>query len=144
MLDDISNVHRKYLEEDPDHPIGKSKFFQLRPLRMIPVNKQPQKVYKCVYHENINMICTSLVNKARLEKLETDYKIIANADSISKATVCDIYNRDCVRQQCENCSPKSIEKLFPFKNTNVNIEYFQWETVMNERNGKKKLLNNKK
>ena len=104
---------------------------------MIPVNKQPQKDCKCVYHENISMICTALVNKARLKKLETDYKIIANADSIQKATVCDIYNKDRVQQQCENCSPKSIEKLFPFKDTNVIIEYFQWETVMNEKNGKK-------
>ena len=42
------------------------------------------------------MIFTSLVNKTRLEKLETDYKIIANADSIWKATVCDVYNKDCV------------------------------------------------
>ena len=75
--------------------------------------------------KNIDMICTSLVNKGRLEKLETDYKIIENADSIWKATVCDIYNKNCVWRQCQNCSPKSIEKLFPFKNTNVIIEYFQ-------------------
>ena len=36
-----------------------------------------------------------------------------------------------------NCSPKSNEKLFPFKDTNVIIEYFQWETLKVERNGKK-------
>ena len=96
LLDNISNVHRKCLEEYPDHPIGKSKFFQLRPLWAIPVNKQSQEVCKCVYHENIDMICTSLVNKGRLEKLETDYKIIENADSIWKATVCDIYNKNYV------------------------------------------------
>ena len=76
LLDDISNVYRKYLEEHPDHPIGKSKFFQLRPLWVIPVNKQSQEVCKCIYHENIDMICTSLINKARLEKLKTDYKIL--------------------------------------------------------------------
>ena len=85
------------------------------------------------------MIFTSLVNKTRLEKLETDYKIIANADSIWKATVCDVYSKDCVWRQCEDCSPKSIEKLFPFKDANVIIEYFQWETVMVKRNGKKKI-----
>ena len=36
-----------------------------------------------------------------------------------------------------NCSPKSIEKLFPFKDTNAIIEYFQWETLMVERNRKR-------
>lgn len=52
LLDDISNVHRMYLEEHTDNPIGKSNFFQLRPLWMILVNKQ--SVCKCVYHENVN------------------------------------------------------------------------------------------
>ena len=46
LLDDISDVHRMYLEEHPDNLIGKSKFFQLRPLWVIPVNKQPQEVCK--------------------------------------------------------------------------------------------------
>ena len=82
LIDDISNVHSMYLEEHPDNPIGKSKFFQLRPLWVIPVNKQSQEVGKCVYHENVDMLCTSLINKARFEKLETDYKMVANADSI--------------------------------------------------------------
>ena len=117
LLDDISNVHRMYLEEHPDNPTEKSKFFQLRPLLGIPVNEQSQKVCKCVYHENVDMLCTSLVNKARFEKLETDYKMVANADSIWKVTVCDIYNEDCVWRKCEKCTPKSIEKLFPFKDT---------------------------
>ena len=111
---------------------------------MIPVNNQSQEVYKCVYHENVDMLCTSLVNKARFEKLETDYKMVANADSIWKVTVCDIYNEDCVWWKCEKCTPKSIEKLFPFKDTDDIIEYFQWETVMVERNEKKELPNNKR
>ena len=44
----------------------------------------------------------------------------------------------------ENCCPKSIEKLFPFKDTNIIIAYFQWETVVVERNVKKKKLPNSK
>ena len=39
LLNDISSVHRKYLEEHPDHLIAKSKFFQLRPFWVIPTNK---------------------------------------------------------------------------------------------------------
>ena len=61
------------------------------------------------------MICTSLVNKARFKKLETDYKIIANADLIWKSTSCDIYSKDCVWWQCESCWPKSIEKPVPIQ-----------------------------
>ena len=50
-----------------------------------------------------------------------------------------MFTTKTVWRQCENCSPKSIEKLFPFKDANVIIEYFQWETVMVKRNGKKKI-----
>ena len=90
------------------------------------------------------MLCTSLVNKVRFEKLETDYKMVANADSIWKVTVRDIYNEDCVWRKCEKCTPKSIEKLFPFKDTDDIIEYFQWETVMVERNEKENYRTTKK
>ena len=46
LLDEICNVHRKYLDEHPDHPIGKSKFFQLRPLWVIPA--VPGSLQMCV------------------------------------------------------------------------------------------------
>ena len=39
LLEDIEEVHQKYLEQHPDNPIGKSKFFELRPLWVIPVSK---------------------------------------------------------------------------------------------------------
>ena len=90
------------------------------------------------------MLCTSLINKARFEKLETDYKTVANADSIWKVTVCDVYSEDCVWRKCEKCTPRSIEKLFHFKHTDDIIEYFQWETVMVERNEKKNYRTTKK
>ena len=56
LLDDISEVHKKYLEEYPENPNGKTKFFELRLLWVIPVNKQFQEVCKCVYHEKVGMV----------------------------------------------------------------------------------------
>ena len=46
--------------------------------------KTVQSCLQCVYHENIDLICSSLVNKARIWKLEFDYK---NADSMWKKTL---------------------------------------------------------
>ena len=37
-----------------------------------------------------------------------------------------------------------LKSLFPFKDANVIIAYFQWETVVVERNVKKKKLPNSK
>ena len=77
--------------------IQRIKFFKLRPLWVIPSNKQSQEVCKCVYHENVDMVLEALQNKAREKKLKTvDYQKISNADSIWKETVCDVHNEDCV------------------------------------------------
>ena len=124
--------------------ISLTNIFDVFEIWVIPVQKQSQDVCKCVYHENIDSICASLTNKARNEPLEIDYKLIANADSIWKETVCDIYNEDCIWRKCEKCNPRSIEQLFPFTDTSTIIEYFQWETVMVERNGKKDFRMTKK
>ena len=84
LFDSKTNVHRNYLEEHPNNPVGERKFFHLRPQWVIPLQKQSHHVCKCVYHENIDLICSSLVNKARIWKLEYDYK---NADFMWKKTL---------------------------------------------------------
>ena len=46
LLDDISSLHKMFCEEYPDHPIGKTKFFELRPFWIIPVQKNHR--FACV------------------------------------------------------------------------------------------------
>ena len=57
--------NEKYLE----HKVGRTKFFELRPLWAFPVQKQSQEVCKWIYHKNIDMICETLVNNFRDFKL---------------------------------------------------------------------------
>ena len=57
--------HEKY----PEHTVGRTKFFELRPLWVFPVQKQSQEVCKWIYHKNIDMICETLVNNFRDFKL---------------------------------------------------------------------------
>ena len=112
LLEDIEKLHKNYNNQHPNNQIGKPKFFELRPTWVIPVQKQSQDVRKCVYHENIDLICTALVNFARSKKLELNFKNISSADSIWKLTVCDIYEKDSVWRNCENCSCEKINDEF--------------------------------
>ena len=76
------------------------------------------------------MVLEALWNKARAEHLKTIYyQNISNTGSIWKETIY-MFNKDCVWWQCEKCTPRSVEKLFPFKNTDTVIEYYQWEKVI--------------
>ena len=134
VLDDISNLHLKFNAEYPNHLIGKSKFFDLRPLWVIPIRDQSQEVCKCIYHENINLLCTLLRNFARSMKLDLDYKILANSDNIWEATVCDKYNCDCVWRKCDKCGCHVVTNLFSlhqYEATTINVN--QWESTIIEK-----------
>ena len=80
----------------------------------------------------------------RIKPEQRDYQKISNADSIWKETVCDMHNEDCVWRKCENCIPRSIEKLFQFYNVDTVIQYCQWETLIVGRKDKKDLRTTKK
>ena len=82
LLDDIDNLHIKYNEAHPDHKVGRTKFFLLRPSWVIPIQEQKQEVCQCIYHENINLICESLIKFARQKKVMLDFKTINSADTI--------------------------------------------------------------
>ena len=56
LLDDIDVLFQDYKKNHPNNQIGRSKFFQLRPKWVIPVQNQSQEVCQCIYHENINLI----------------------------------------------------------------------------------------
>ena len=87
LLDDISEVQIKYLEQHPENSIEESKYFELQLLLVIPVNKQPQEACKCVYRKNVDMVLAALQNKTRAEHLKiTNYQKISNADSIQRET----------------------------------------------------------
>ena len=106
----------------------------------MPVQKQSQDVCKCMYHENIDLICTSLVNLSRSKKLKLNYKNISTADNIWKLTVCDIYKKDCVWRRCEKCSCENIDDEFQLlqPHTEAEITVSQWETVMVHKEKEKK------
>ena len=98
-MDDIADIHRSYLETHPKNPIGKSKVLwdtSTMALWVILVQKQSQNVGKCIYHENMDLICQAFTNKARKDKLHLNFKEVTTSDYIWQLTVCDIYNEDCV------------------------------------------------
>ena len=88
LTEDIDNLHQIFNEQYPKYKVSRTKFFELRPLWVIPVQKQSQEVCKCIYHENIDMICEGLVNKARFLRLPIHFKDVYNADNIWVKTVC--------------------------------------------------------
>ena len=135
LLDDIDNLHIKYNEAHPDHKVGRTKFFQLRPSWVIPIQEQKQEVCQCIYRENINLICESLIKFARQKKVMLDFKTINSADTIWSSTVCNIYSESCCWRRCEKCGTDDIDKLVePIKQySKEELELYQWQTIVVEK-----------
>ena len=137
LLDDIDNLYSKFINSYPNHKIGRSKFFSLRPNWLLPVQAQSQEVSKCIYHENIDLVCTVLTNFSRSKQIQIDLKSFASADNLVKTTVCDIFDKNCVWRNCDNCSINNIYKLFEPLQTfyNDQITIYQWVRVLLEKEG---------
>ena len=137
LLDDINNLYSKFIDSYPNHKIGRSNFFSLRPNWLLPVQAQSQEVCKCIYHENIDLVCTALANFSRSKQTQIDLKSFASADNLVKTTVCDIFDKNCVWRSCGNCSINNIYKLFEPLQTfyNDQITIYQWERVLLEKEG---------
>ena len=84
LLDDIDNLYSKFIYSYPNHKIGRSKFFSLRPNWVLPVQAQSQEVCKCIYHENIDLVCTALANFSRSKQIQIDLKSFQLQTILSK------------------------------------------------------------
>ncbi|KAJ8038317.1 hypothetical protein HOLleu_15705 [Holothuria leucospilota] len=111
-------VHRLFVAET-DIDISRSKFCELRPQHTVPMSAVDQDVCLCRYHENINMMVTSL-NKVPL--------FPASADDVLNATVCSMENEECVNRQCPTCDTDNLDELFATADV-ILVTFYQWTYV---------------
>ena len=96
----------------PIKKLGDLIFFSLRLNWVLPVQVQLQEVCKGLYHENIGLVCTALANFSRLKQIQIHLKSFATADNLVKTTVCNIFHKNCVWKNSDNCSASNVYKLF--------------------------------
>ena len=84
LLDDINNLYSKFINSYPNHKIGRSNFFSLRPNWVLPVQAQSQEVCKCIYHENIDLVCTALANFSNQNKSKLILTVLQLQTILSK------------------------------------------------------------
>ena len=112
LLDDIDSLYSKFTDSYPNQKTGRSNFFSLRLNWVLPVQVQLQEVCKGLYHENIGLVCTALANFSRLKQIQIHLKSFATADNLVKTTVYNIFHKNCVWKNSDNCSASNVYKLF--------------------------------
>ena len=114
LLDNIYNLHHKFNSTFSKNKVDHSKFFALRPSWVIPAWKQSQDVCKCVYHENINLICESLEKCARKKNLSLGFKSANSADAILTPTVHDTDRLNCFNQKLGDWTLNDMAKTVAY------------------------------
>lgn len=120
LLVNLKELHLEYLNNTGDK-IGISKFCELRPKWCVSVNSNGMHyVCLCEQHQNGKLLVVAIPQNK-------DYKEI-----LSKM-VCDIENKYCMMNICENCPGKNALKVYLeiiFSDENIDLDddinYKQW------------------
>ena len=137
----VMEAYSLYKEENPEIKIGKSAFANLRPPHVLLTSELPRNVCVCIHHENLILLLE------RLHKF--DQRFPQYKTNLPLSWVCNEHNDDCWFNRCENCKDgKLFQSLYlppqsPSENDDEDneepvINWYQWETVSNDR-GKSRL-----
>ena len=111
-----------YNLENPMNRSGKSVFYSLRPVYILPASKTPHDVCSCQYHQDMYLLFDSISSFMSGE--------IYSLKELTVKLVCCTDNFECMSNNCEECCD-FIEPLVTFFNINqlssvTTLE--QWDT----------------
>ncbi|CAF3285377.1 unnamed protein product, partial [Rotaria sp. Silwood2] len=104
LLFSLREVYQLFIDEYPQHKIGRSSFQELRPPNVLYKSSMPHNVCICKYHENIDLLITALSEHIQ------DFKSI-DLQSFIKLLVCDENREVCMFSNCDECSEYFKDKV---------------------------------
>lgn len=120
MMMTIAEAYSLFVIDNPDIKLGKSKFFEFRPLHVRPMNEMPHNVCVCIHHANYNFLLEAL--KKIMPTLPT------SSTEFLKTITCDISNEKCMTGKCLNCY--EISDILPLTlDTTLKVAWKQWQSV---------------
>ncbi|CAG4947564.1 unnamed protein product [Parnassius apollo] len=119
LSDSLQNLHKKYLETNPQYKISYSAFCKLRPFWVRVPNVNIRETCLCKDHENMELVVVAL---------RKNYLIVKkSANEILQSLCCDPRNVHCLTKKCDSCKNKAINYK-EFDNTKE-THYFIWNKV---------------
>ncbi|CAG5034023.1 unnamed protein product [Parnassius apollo] len=115
LLDSVKNLHKKFLEENPNILISYVTFTRLRPF-WVYLPRDDRETCACMAHTNIDLMILALKKNKIVD--------IRNYRDMLHVLCCDKYNKKCVGRDCKTCKNRVIS-YNEFNNTDE-IEYHEW------------------
>lgn len=99
LLDSIKNLHKKFLEDNPNILISYVTFTRLRPF-WVELPRDDRETCACTTHTNIDLMIIALKKNKIVD--------IKNYQDMLQVLCCDKYNTKCVGRECEICKNRVI------------------------------------
>lgn len=120
MLMTIAEAYAQFKTEYPNIKVGKSKFFELRPLHVRYISEIPHNVCVCSYHANYTFLLEAL------NKFHPNLPI--DTAEFLKLICCDVTKEKCMTSDCNRCF--DVTDIIPLKgDTTIKTNWKQWQTV---------------
>lgn len=120
LLTTIEEAYQEFTSLHPQHQIGKSKFFELRPRFVLLMSQTPHNVCCCVYCCNLQYIFDALKPYFSVE--------IANFDDFYTKFLC-ARNFECAIGSCEECYDFSdkLKEILIQDCEELPVKWMKWE-----------------
>lgn len=123
MVMGINEAYEEFKQLHPDKYISKSKFYNLRPISVLPVSQMPHTVCVCMKHANFNFLLESISRE--------DIFFPKKHSQLLEAVCCDLKNEKCMFNECDQCIYDTNTLLNHEVMLQTNIKYKQWKISNN-------------
>ena len=123
LVDNMHNLHKKFLEEQQHTKISYTSFCRLRPFWIVSPTEKDRDTCACKLHENMSLLVQSLYSM----------KLIPSNDTkeLVSLSVCDVEDKDCMYNECIICGDRNIVKQECDQNEDV--VWTEWRTRKENR-----------
>lgn len=122
MMMTVAEAYSLFVIDNPDIKLGKSKFFEFRPLHVRPMSEMPHNVCVCIHHANYNFLLQALSKIAPI--------VPGSSTEFLKEIACDVSNEKCISGECLKCY--KLSDILPLKlDTTMEVTWNQWKSVEN-------------
>lgn len=98
LTDSLQNLHKKYLEANPQCKISYSAFCKLHSFWVRVPNVNIRETCLCKDHENMELVVVALRKNDLIEE--------KSVNEILQSLCCDPRNFHCLAKNCDNCKNK--------------------------------------
>lgn len=119
LTDSLQNLHKKYLEANPQYKISYSAFCKLRPFWVRVPNVNIRETCLCKDHENMELVVVALRKNDLIKE--------KSVNEILESLCCDPRNVRCLAKNCDLCKNKVISYK-EFDNSKE-THYWIWKKV---------------